>query len=190
MPPERVSWFQSQPEPSLAMIEAAAFDRSRPIIDIGGGASRLVDALITAGCTDLSVLDIAPQAMDHARARLAENADRVQWITADVTRWTPPRQYALWHDRAVFHFLTDPADQARYAEALRAALAPDGQAIIATFALDGPEKCSGLTVQRHDEASLIEALGGGFQVIESSKEDHKTPGGTIQRFIWCRLGRV
>ena len=188
--PEGTSWFQSEPEMSLSMIEAAGFDPSQPLIDIGGGASLLIDRLIEMGCADLSVLDIAPEAMRHTRQRLGEKAGRIEWIAADAARWMPDRQYALWHDRAVFHFLTDPEDRSAYAGALRAGLARDGQAVIATFALNGPEKCSGLTVQRHGEKSLLAALGGGYEIRDTRTEDHITPGGAVQRFFWCRIARA
>ena len=189
-PPEGVSWYQTEPTVSLALLGAAGIDPARPVIDVGGGASCLVDRLLAQGYADLTVLDIAPEALAHARARLAGAADRVTWIAADITRWAPERTYALWHDRAVFHFLTDPADQAAYARTLKAALAADGQAVIATFAPDGPPKCSGLPVQRHDPDSLVTALGGDLVVLEMRREQHVTPAGATQNFLWCRLARA
>ncbi len=185
--PQQTSWYQAGPETSLALIDAAAPGIDRPIVDIGGGASLLVDRLLALGYRDLTVLDIAAEALDHARARLGTAAAQVHWITADITCWTPPRRYALWHDRAVFHFLTEAADQAAYGRALRAGLAADGQAVIATFALDGPETCSGLPVRRHDPDSLVAALGGGLDVLEARQEVHLTPAGGRQSFQWCRL---
>ncbi|MFC3227401.1 class I SAM-dependent methyltransferase [Marinibaculum pumilum] len=188
--PQQTSWYQAEPEISLALIDAAAPALDRPVIDIGGGASLLVDALLARGHGDVTVLDIAPEAFDHARARLGAAAARVQWISADITTWQPSRRYALWHDRAVFHFLTGAADQAAYGRALEAGLAADGQAVIATFASDGPEKCSGLPVRRHDPASLVAALGGGLEVLEVRREAHPTPAGMRQSFLWCRLARA
>ena len=187
--PEEATWHQPTPEVSLALIEAAAVTPWRPVIDVGGGAATLVDHLLARGFKDLTVLDIAPEALAAARARLGEEGDRVTWIAADITRWTPPESYVLWHDRAVFHFLTEPEDQRAYGRVLETALAPDGQAIIATFAPEGPEKCSGLPVQRHDPDSLVTALGGGFTVLEQRREEHATPAGNSQTFLWCRLGR-
>jgi SAM-dependent methyltransferase len=187
--PEITSWHQDEPEVSLDLLRHAGADPAQPLIDVGGGASRLVDRLLAAGHADLTVLDIAPEALAHARTRLGEAADRVAWIAADITRWRPERRYALWHDRAVFHFLRDAADQRAYRRALEAALEADGQAIIATFALDGPKMCSGLPVERHDAASLVAALGGGFAVIETRHEQHLTPSGSSQSFLWCRLQR-
>lgn len=188
--PETKSWHQDDPAPSLAAIEASGIAPDRPLIDVGGGAARLVDRLLDRGWTDLSVLDVAAEALDRARDRLGARAARVRWIVADVTRWTPERAYALWHDRAVFHFLTTPEDRAAYARTLDAALAPDGQAILATFALDGPERCSGLPVQRHDAASLEAALGPGFRLVETRRETHVTPAGAEQRFLRARFARA
>jgi SAM-dependent methyltransferase len=187
--PSGRSWFQHEPQPSLDLITAACPARDAPIIDIGAGASVLVDRLLALGYSDLSVLDIAPEALDLSRERLGEPASRIGWIVADITRWTPPRHYRLWHDRAVFHFLTKPAEQAAYADCLRAAMAPGGQAIIATFAPEGPDTCSGLKVQRHDAVSLMTALGTGFVLVETRREAHRTPAGREQSFMWFRLER-
>lgn len=188
--PETTSWHQREPTMSLALVEASGIDRMQPVIDVGAGASPLVDRLLDRGYADLTVLDIAAAGLDRTRSRLGEAAHRVAWIVADVTAWKPQRRYALWHDRAVFHFLTDADDRRAYGRTLAAALAPSGQAIIATFALDGPAKCSGLPVQRHDAASLAAALGNGLRVLEARTEVHLTPGGAEQKFIWCRLGRA
>lgn len=185
--PEDTSWFQSEPVISIALVRNAGIAPTRPVIDVGGGASPLAGRLLVLGYTDVTVLDIAAEALEHARMRLGAAASRVTWIAADVTQWKPGRTFALWHDRAVFHFLRQPEDQRAYGRTLRVALAADGQAIIATFALDGPEKCSGLPVQRHDADSLVAALGGGFAVLETRHEQHVTPGGAEQRFLWCRL---
>lgn len=186
--PETTSWHQRDPGMSLTLIETSGIDPVRPMIDVGAGASPLVDRLIERGYDDLTVLDVAPQGLDRIRARLGEAARKVVWVVADVTTWKPEQRYAIWHDRAVYHFLTDADDQSAYGRTLAAALTPDGQAIIATFAIDGPERCSGLPVQRHDPASLLAALGNDMQVLEARNEVHMTPAGTEQKFMWCRLG--
>ncbi|MCB1334053.1 MAG: class I SAM-dependent methyltransferase [Roseivivax sp.] len=173
------SWFQAAPEASVAMIERAEIGPGASVIDIGGGASRLVDALLARGFADITVLDLSAAAMEIARRRLGAAAQRVSWIQADITDWTPPRHYDLWHDRAAFHFLF--GDQvARYRAALHAALAPGGQAVIATFAPDGPARCSGLPVQRYDPQSLARALG--LVLVASRTEAHQTPRGMQQMF--------
>lgn len=179
---DAVSWFQPRPEASLALIAATGLERHEPIVDVGGGASRLVDHLLAEGHTDVTVLDVAAAALAKSRARLGKAADGVHWIVADITRWQPERRYRLWHDRAVFHFLTDPADRAAYRRALEAGLAPGGQAVIASFALDGPERCSGLPVQRYSPATLAAELGPAFNLLEQLQEEHATPAGKPQRF--------
>lgn len=184
-----VSWFQDNPAISLAMIRAANSDREAAIIDIGGGASRLVDALLQDGYRNIAVLDLSANALDAARRRIGATASMVDWIVADATTWRPGKTYDVWHDRAAFHFLTDPRDRAAYVERLRSAVAPGGQVIIATFALDGPEKCSGLPVQRHDSASLAAELGPDFEVVETRSETHQTPWGSTQAFQFSRFKR-
>jgi SAM-dependent methyltransferase len=184
-----VSWFQETPEISLALIMAAGAVHDSAIIDIGGGASRLVDALLDEGYADVTVLDLSDAALAAAKARLGGAAVRATWIVCDVTAWKPPRRYDLWHDRAAFHFLTDAADRAAYVACLTQALRPGGHAIIATFALDGPERCSGLPVVRYDAASLGHALGDGFTLIETQRHDHSTPMGSTQRFQFSLFRR-
>jgi len=184
-----VSWFQNSPATSLAMIRAANPDRAAAIIDIGGGASRLVDALLLDGYRDVAVLDLSANALDAAKKRIGAAASRVDWIVADATTWRPTKAYDLWHDRAAFHFLTDSGDRTAYIERLRSAVAPGGHVIIATFALDGPEKCSGLPVQRHDSASLAAELGPGFELVETRNEAHHTPWNSTQAFQFSRFRR-
>jgi len=184
-----VSWFQPHPQVSLDLVARSAVGRDAALIDIGGGASRLADALLAAGYSDVSVLDIAEPALRQARQRLGTQADRVRWIVADITQWQPGRQYALWHDRAVFHFLTDAADRAAYRSALMAALPSGGQAIIASFAPDGPERCSGLPVQRYSPDTLQGELGPDFLLQETQSELHRTPGGAVQSFQFSRFRR-
>jgi len=184
-----VSWFQDSPAISLEMIRAATPDRSAAIIDIGGGASRLADALLHEGYCNLAVLDLSANALDAAKQRIGPAASAVDWIVADATTWRPARTYDVWHDRAAFHFLTDPRDRAAYVERLRTAVAPGGHVIIATFAPDGPEKCSGLPVQRHDSASLSGELGPDFELVETRSEMHQTPWHSTQAFQFSRFRR-
>ncbi|MCK1617033.1 class I SAM-dependent methyltransferase [Bradyrhizobium sp. 159] len=184
-----VSWFQNSPATSLAMIRAANLDREAAIIDIGGGASRLVDALLQDGHRDVGVLDLSANALDVAQKRLGAAASVVEWIVADVTTWRSAKTYDLWHDRAAFHFLTESRDRAAYVERLRSALAPGGYVIIATFALDGPEQCSGLPVQRHDSVSLAAELGPDFELIETRSDIHHTPWHSTQAFQFSRFQR-
>ncbi len=188
--PEQVSWYQAHPETSLALIQASGVDASAPIIDIGGGASRLVDQLLQTGYTDVSVLDISATALSHAQQRLGEDSRRVAWIESDITRFEPQRRYALWHDRAVFHFLTQAADRAHYVAALHQALPPGGQLILASFAIDGPAQCSGLDVVQYDSDKLLKTLGAGFELLETHREDHRTPAQAIQAFEYFRLVSV
>ncbi|HTI44750.1 MAG TPA: class I SAM-dependent methyltransferase [Candidatus Nitrosotalea sp.] len=204
----QVSWFEASPALSLELMAEAGFAidipvavdgpprRDTAIIDIGGGAARLVDALLQRGYRDLSVLDISAAALATARQRLVrdpglrEAASRVSWIAADVTRWQPDRSYDLWHDRAALHFLTDPAEQQAYRAALAAALRPcSGIAIIGTFAPDGPERCSNLPVQRHDAESLASLLGPGFELLATRRHDHATPWGAVQHFQFSTFRR-
>jgi SAM-dependent methyltransferase len=187
---DEVSWFQENPVLSLDLIDAAGATRESRIIDIGGGESRLVDVLLQRGFRLLTVLDLSETALAAARARIGDEARNVEWIVADVTKWTPSRQYDIWHDRAAFHFLTDPDDRAAYVSRLKSALRPGGQAIIGTFALDGPEKCSGLPVQRYDGASLQTTLGSEFTILEQRREAHTTPWGSTQSFQFTRFQRA
>lgn len=189
-PADEVTWYQAHPEISLGLIDRVTADRSRPVIDIGGGASTLVDHLLDAGYGDVEVLDVAQSAIDAARKRLGPRADAVAWTAADITRWRPDRRYAVWHDRAVFHFLTEAADRRAYVATLDAALEDDGHLIIATFALDGPEKCSGLPVVRYDAAKLSGELGPGFSLVDETREVHHTPLGRTQSFAYFLFRRT
>lgn len=184
-----VSWFQASPAISLEMIRAASPDRVAAIIDIGGGASRLVDALLQDGYRNVAVLDLSANALDAAKVRIGGAASTVDWIVADATTWRPAKTWDVWHDRAAFHFLTDPLDRAAYVERLRSAVARGGHVIIATFAPDGPEKCSGLPVQRHDSASLSAELGPEFDLVETRSETHRTPWHSTQAFQFSRFRR-
>lgn len=184
-----VSWYQPMPEPTLRALERLGLPNSTSLLDVGGGASNLVDSLMERGWSDLSVLDIAAPALEIARTRLGERAAQVDWTVADITAWLPGRTYDVWHDRAVFHFLTGAEEREGYRRAMLAGVAPGGLIIIATFALDGPEKCSGLTVQRYDPDSLSRELGSAFRLIDAWAETHVTPGGGSQAFNWCVFRR-
>lgn len=184
-----VSWFEESPAVSLALVEACGVGSSEAAIDIGGGASRLVDALLDGGFVDVTVLDLSENALAKAKARLGPRAPLVTWIAADVTRWEPQRSFSLWHDRAVFHFLTEPEDRAQYRETLMQALRPGGRAIIGTFAMDGPQRCSGLPVVRYDAKSLAGTLGPPFELIAARTHSHVTPAGKIQEFQFSVFDR-
>lgn len=185
-----VSWFQDSATPSLELIALTDARPSDAIIDVGGGASRLVDGLLQAGFEDVTVLDLSRSALDAARQRLGQNGQGVHWIDADATRWRPERRYDVWHDRAAFHFLTESIDQNAYIERLKEALTIGGHLILGTFAPDGPEKCSGLPVARHDAESLSTLLGPGFSLIDHRRHEHQTPWGSIQRFQFSTFRRT
>ncbi len=188
-PPSEASWYQADPRLSLELITGCALGPAAAIIDVGGGASRLVDRLLGAGFVRPAVLDISRLALTQAQERLGPEADEVDWYEADATRWVPPYRFELWHDRAVFHFLTDPAERRRYVRTLEHALHPGGHLVIATFGPDGPERCSGLPVMRYDAPALLETLGEGFVLREQRAEDHRTPEGAQQPFRFFRLQR-
>jgi len=188
---DEVSWFQRQATVSLELIRRAAPEPTARIIDVGGGASTLVDGLLNAGYSNVTVLDISAKALGEARTRLDEAASRVHWMEADVlTAALPESQFDLWHDRAVFHFLTQQNDRAAYINQVRRAVRPGGHVLVATFAEDGPTSCSGLSVARYSAASLHETFGSEFQFVASVREEHRTPGGARQSFVYClcRLG--
>ena len=187
--PTEVSWYQPHPALSLALIQRAVPDRDAPIIDVGGGASTLADDLLRAGYRDVTVLDLASRALSAARSRIEAAglpADRVRWLEGDVLDTPLPRaHYALWHDRAVFHFLTDATARARYVARVREAVQPGGAVLVATFAADGPLKCSGLEVARYSPEALHAEFGDGFRLVESRREEHETPWGAPQAFTYC-----
>lgn len=185
-----VSWFEPAPETSIALIERAGIGPDAAVVDIGGGASRLFDWFVARRQAHAAVLDLSEAALDAARRRLGPDTDRIEWIVADVTSWRPGRTYDLWHDRAAFHFLIDPADQRAYVETLNRALAPGGTVIIGTFALDGPDRCSGLPVARQDAATLGDILGPGYAFLFDQPHAHHTPGGVVQRFQYSVFRRA
>ncbi len=184
-----VSWFQDNPAPSLELIDLARPTPESAIVDIGGGASRLVDSLVARGFNRVTVLDISEAALEAAKARLGERASLVQWIVADVTKWYPTQTFEVWHDRAAFHFLTDPVDRSAYVTRMKQAIKLGGYVIIGTFAIDGPEKCSGLPVNRYDAAGLAKELGEGFELLESRRHDHSTLWKSAQHFLFCIFQR-
>jgi SAM-dependent methyltransferase len=181
------SWHEPEPACSLALIDALRLGPEASVVDVGGGASRLAGALVARGFTDVTVLDLSVVALRLARRRLGAAAAKVRWLAQDVLLWRPERRYDLWHDRAVFHFLVDGDDRRRYVEVLRSALRPGGRVVIATFAPDGPDRCSGLPVARYGAADLAAALGSGFRVVEARRQAHRTPDGAVQPFTWLAL---
>jgi ubiquinone/menaquinone biosynthesis C-methylase UbiE len=186
---QEVSWTQPDPEPSLGLILRYAPSLKASIADIGGGASRLVDALARRGYGHLTVLDLSEAALQAARQRLGARAAQVQWIAADATKWQLPAAFDLWHDRAAFHFLVDAGDREAYLDRLKRGVKVGGHAIIATFAPDGPERCSGLPVQRYDPAGLSQTIGESFELIADQPHRHVTPWGAVQSFQFSVLRR-
>jgi SAM-dependent methyltransferase len=185
-----VSWFETSPAVSLQLLEAAGLTTETCVLDVGGGDSKLVDALVKRGLTCVTVLDISTAALERARIRLGTAADIPTWIAADVTGDWSVDPVDIWHDRAVFHFLTNADDRARYRTHLRAALKTGGTAIMATFALDGPEKCSGLPVARYSPDTLAAELGPDYQLIDALHHVHHTPSGATQSFQYSRFLRI
>jgi trans-aconitate methyltransferase len=185
-----VSWFQENPAPSLDLIAATGISSDAAMIDVGGGASRLVDHLLERGFRQLSILDLSANALEQAKKRLGRRGDGVEWIVADIAAWQPVRVYDLWHDRAAFHFLTEPADRDAYVACLKKAMRPGGNVIIATFAPDGPERCSGLPIVRYDAAGLARTLGDGFGLVETRSHRHTTPWHSVQSFQFSSFRRA
>ena len=184
--PTEVSWFRPHLESSLSLIERIAGDRSSSIIDVGGGECTLVDDLIGTGYRNVTVLDISPTAIEHTKKRLDSASQQVTWIVADITEADlPAHSYDVWHDRAVFHFLTEPAQRLAYVRQVSSAVKPGGHVIVGAFGPEGPTKCSGLDVMRYDAESLHTEFGARFRLIESSHELHRTPFGTTQQFLFC-----
>ena len=185
--PDEVSWYQPSPVLSLQLIAKTGLALDAPIIDIGGGASTLVDELCGLGYRNVSVLDVSASALAHAKHRGAEKVSKVHWYEEDVTCFKPPHRFALWHDRAVFHFLTSRADRESYFKVLKQSVEPGGHIIMMTFAIDGPKKCSGLDIVQYDADKLIPELGPGFELEESGFDIHLTPAGNQQKFAYFRF---
>lgn len=184
-----VSWFQTVPTTSLSLIEAAGAGPAARVIDIGGGTSCLVDHLLDLGFRNLTVLDFSRTALEQNRRRLAGRAGLVTWADLDITEGAPDGEFDLWHDRAVFHFLTEPEERRAYVAALSAALAPGAYAIVTTFGENGPQRCSGLDVLRYSPEALHAALGEGFELVRAEREVHRTPAGREQAFVCCLFRR-
>ncbi len=183
-----VSWFQEHADLSLRLIRATGMTADRSIIDVGGGASTLVDDLLASGFTNVTVLDLSAAALRAARLRLSSRASAVHWVEADITQVRlPAHAYDVWHDRAVFHFLTTAAARTAYVDNMRRSVKPDGHVIIATFGPEGPQSCSGLPICRYDATTLSGELGDDFTLAESLFEVHHTPGGASQQFLYCRF---
>ncbi|HVH39624.1 MAG TPA: class I SAM-dependent methyltransferase [Gemmatimonadaceae bacterium] len=185
-PADQVSWFQPEARLSRQLIESAAPDRTAAIIDVGAGASTLIDGLISAGYRELTVVDLSEAALEIARRRLGPAAAAVTWRAADVLEATfPVAAYDVWHDRAVFHFLTDATDRTRYVDQVRRTVRPGGHVIVATFAEDGPTRCSGLDVARYSPVALHDEFGDDFALLSSHREEHATPSSALQAFTYC-----
>ncbi|MFI5116035.1 MAG: class I SAM-dependent methyltransferase [Terriglobales bacterium] len=184
--PDAVSWYRPHLETSLALIERAAEARSASILDVGGGESTLVDDLLLRGYENITVLDVSQTAIELTKGRLGPAAEQVRWLVADITEVElEPRAYDVWHDRAVFHFLTSPEQRIAYVRQVARGVKPGGHIIVSTFGPEGPTKCSGLEVVRYDAASLHREFGRRFRLVESSKELHRTPFGATQQFLYC-----
>jgi len=185
--PSEVGWYQDYPKMSLKLIAITEVGADGSIIDIGGGTSKLSGILLDQGYKRLTVLDISGKSIEKTKMQLAENSSRITWIEADVTKYDFKEKYDVWHDRAVFHFLTDVEDRKGYINSLNQALTLNGHLIIGTFGLDAPPKCSGLPVVRYDPETLHHELGNNFDLAETFFEDHMTPTGVRQKFVFCRF---
>ena len=188
--PVEVSWYQVEPAVSLGFITLIEIDSAAKIIDVGGGASVFVDKLLNQGFQNLTVLDISSKAIHHAQERLGRRAENVSWIEADVTEFESSIQYDFWHDRAVFHFLTDAEDRTKYVRRLKESIKPGGHVVIAAFAIDGPPKCSGLDVERYSPEKMKNELGDSFELVNSVTELHITPWNKQQKFIYCYFKKI
>jgi SAM-dependent methyltransferase len=188
---DELSWSRSEPTTSLQLIDELGLDADAAIVDVGAGEGTLVDALLARGHRGMTILDVAPGALDRAQARLhgATGAETVDWVVGDVLTWAPASTFDLWHDRAVFHFLTEPADRRAYVDVATRAVAPGGYLVVATFSADGPEKCSGLPVQRYDADTLAAEFAPAFVPHTEREESHRTPWGAVQPFTWLVLRR-
>jgi SAM-dependent methyltransferase len=188
------SWDQEESAASLELLGAAAVRPVASVLDVGGGDGALAAALTARGFADLTVLDVSERGLAAGRARVGPAAARLTWVAADIRSWRPERTFDVWHDRAVFHFLVDAADRARYGAALAAGTAPGSLAVVGTFAADGPAQCSGLPVARYDPGPLRAALAAAsdvdWRLLHTAREEHHTPGGAVQPFTWVALRRA
>jgi len=188
--PGEVSWFQADPAVSLELIALTGVNHSQRIIDVGGGASVLVDKLFEKGFEDLTVLDISSAALNYAKERLGSHSENIAWIEADATEFKSTRKYDLWHDRAVFHFLTDLKDRKKYIKVMKESINFGGHVIIAAFSLDGPPKCSGLNVERYNPEKMKSELGDSFEFVKRVDEIHVTPWSTEQKFTYYYFRKI
>ena len=188
--PVEVSWFQNEPTLSLQLIRDSGISTNAAVIDVGGGASRLIDHLLEHGYSNVAVLDISKSAIEHAQTRLGGDQQKVEWFVSDITHFEATRKFQIWHDRAVFHFLTNAQDREKYVNVLNQALEVNGQLIIATFAIGGPEKCSGLDIVQYDEDKMKKELGDNFQLQEIHHELHYTPNDKEQKFIYFCFKKI
>ncbi len=188
--PLKVSWYQKEAKISLELIRRTEVTNNEGIIDVGGGASVLVDNLQKESFTNLAVLDISENALATAKKRLGDSAKSIEWLVADITQFDAAHKFSLWHDRAVFHFLTDHSDRKNYVKTLKNSLRPEGHLIIATFAIGGPDKCSGLEIVQYDSEKMIAELGEDFELVEERNEVHITPSNKEQKFIFFRFLKV
>lgn len=180
-----VSWYQPKPRTSLDLITNSGIRKNDPIIDVGGGDSLLADHLLELGYTDITVLDVSEASLKRAQERLGDRSKLVSWIASDAAEFRPARKYALWHDRAVFHFFTDGSRIEKYLTVIRDGLIDNGNLVVGTFSESGPKKCSGLEVKQYSEDSLSQAFARNFTRIKCLREDHRTPFGTVQNFVFC-----
>ena len=180
---DEVSWYQEKPETSLNLISETSIEKNAKIIDVGAGASKLADNLLALGFRNITALDVSLNALNNSKKRLGDRANNVKWIVSDLREFKTNERYDLWHDRAVLHFLTEEEDITRYIELVRTYLKPKGYVIVSTFSVNGPKKCSGLDVKQYSEDSM-KTLFTGFEHIKSFEEEHLTPWGSSQIFIW------
>jgi len=188
--PSEVSWYQVHTKLSLQLIQKTGITLAQPFIEVGGGASVLIDHLLDMGLTELTVLDLSMTALQQMKNRLSHKANNIQWIETDITTFQPPQQYYCWHDRAVFHFLTNAQDRHNYVEVLKSSILPNGYVIIATFATDGPQQCSGLEIVQYDAPKIREELGEEFSLLEVHDEIHLTPTQAEQKFSYFLFNRL
>ncbi|WP_188458399.1 class I SAM-dependent methyltransferase [Psychroflexus planctonicus] len=187
---KEVSWYQPKPETSLAFIEALQLPKSASIIDMGGGDSFLVDHLLAAGFENITVLDISEKAIEKAKHRLGDEAQKVEWVVADVARFQAEEKYDVWHDRAAFHFLTDEVEVSNYVKSTKQHVKPKGHLIIGTFSENGPKKCSGIEIKQYSKEALTAQFQEGFEKVECINHNHETPSGSIQNFTFCKFKKV
>jgi SAM-dependent methyltransferase len=183
------SWYQREPTLSLSLISKCELGRDAAIIDVGGGASVLVDRLLAEGYCHAAVLDISANSLVFAKKRMGDRAADIEWFVDDIANFSSPHPFSLWHDRAVFHFLIEPEDRKKYVEVLKKTLRPGGYLVLAAFAIGGPTKCSGLDIVQYDTNKLLRELGEGFQLIEEVAESHTTPSNKTQQFVYFRFMR-